>query len=321
MRRRNVISGLSLTALWPFQVDAQQPAKLPTIGFLGSTSSEVASRWVAAFLRRLRELGWIEGRTVAIEYRWADARIERYTEIAAEFVRLKVDVIVTWASAPVLAAKQATTVIPIVFAAQMDPVGAGVVASLARPGGNVTGVSIQQTDTAGKRIELLREMVPKLARLAIMANAGAPGAVLEMHEVLTTARRLGLEVIPIEIRQAEEIVSAIDALKGRADALYVATDPLIFSSRIRINALAQVALLPTIYGSREYVDAGALMSYGPNWADLFRHAAEQVDKILRGTKPADIPVEQPIKFDLIINLKTAKALGLDQQRCSPAQMR
>ena len=229
---------------------------MPTIGFLGSASPEVAGRWVAAFLSRLRELGWIEGRTVAIEYRWADAHPERYTEIAAEFVRLKVHVIVTWASAPVLAAKQATTLIPIVFAAQMDPIGAGVVASLARPGGNVTGMSIQQTDTAGKRIELLREAMPKLTRLAIMANAGAPGAVLEMHQVRTTARSLGLEVTPIEVRQAADIAPAIEALKGRADALYVATDPLIFSDRIRINRLAQDEGLPTIYGSREYVDAG-----------------------------------------------------------------
>ncbi len=193
----------------------------------------------------------------------------------------------------------------------MDPVGAGVVASLARPGGNVTGMSIQQTDTAGKRIELLREVVPKLARLAVMANSGAPGAMIEMREVVTTARTLGLEATPIEVRQADEVFPAIESLKGRADALYVATDPLIFSNRVRINALAQAQRLPTIFGGREYPEAGALMSYGPNWAELFRHAAEQVDKILRGTRPADIPVEQPTKFDLILNLKTAKAIGLE----------
>jgi putative ABC transport system substrate-binding protein len=311
MKRRTFITGLSCAAVWPLAVHAQQPVKLPTIGFLGATSPDVASHWVGAFVRRLKELGWIEGRTVAIEYRWAEADAERYGEIAAEFVRLKVDVIVTWASAPVLAAKHATTLIPIVFAAQMDPIGAGVVASLARPGGNVTGMSIQQTDTAGKRIELLREVAPNLSRLAILANAGAPGAMLEMREVQTTARSLGLEVTPIEIRQVDEMISAVGTLKGRADALYVATDPLIYSNRIRINALAGDQRLPTIYGSREYADAGALMSYGPNWAELFRHAAEHVDKILRGTKPADIPVEQPTKFDLVINLKTAKALGLE----------
>ena len=239
------------------------------------------------------------------------ARTERYSEIATELANHKVDVIVTWASAPVLAAKRATTTIPIVFAAQMDPVGAGVVASLARPGGNVTGMSIQQTDTAGKRIELLREVLPRLARLAVMANSGAPGAMIEMREVATTARTLGLEVIPIEVSQAGEVFSSIESIRDRADALYVATDPLIFSNRIAINEMAQRQRTPTIYGSREYVDAGALMSYGPNWIDLFRHAAEQVDKILRGAKPADIPVQQPTKFDLVVNLRTAKALGLE----------
>jgi putative ABC transport system substrate-binding protein len=311
MRRREFITLLGgAAAAWPLAARAQQARKLPTIGFLGAATPSVASQWVTSFEKRLRELGWIEGRTVAIEYRWAEARTERYSEIAAELVGLKVDVIVTWASAPVLAAKQATMLIPIVFAAQMDPVGAGVVASLARPGGNVTGLSIQQTDTASKRLELLREVVRNLGRLAIMGNAGAPGAVLEMREVQATARTLGLEVTTREIRQAEDIAPAIEALKSRADALYVATDPLVFTNRIRINTLALGARLPTIYGSREYVDAGALMSYGPNFSDLFRRAADYVDKILRGAKPGDIPVEQPTKFELVINLKTAKALGL-----------
>jgi putative tryptophan/tyrosine transport system substrate-binding protein len=311
MKRRVFIAGLGGAAIWPFAVDAQQPVKRPTIGFLGATSPELASLWVAAFVKRLGELGWIDGRNVTIEFRWAEARAEQYSEIASDFANRKVDVIVTWASAPVLAAKRATATIPIVFAAQMDPVGAGVVASLSRPGGNVTGMSIQQTDTAGKRIELLREVVPKLARLAVMANSGAAGAVLEMREVVATAKSLGLEVTPIEVRQADEVFQAIETLRDRVDALYVASDPLIFSNRVRFNALARVARLPTIYGSREYTDAGALMSYGPNWADLFRHAAEQVDKVLRGAKPADIPVEQPTKFDLVINLGTAKALGLE----------
>jgi putative ABC transport system substrate-binding protein len=311
MRRRDFITFLSgTTVVWHHSARAQPAGKLPTIGFLGAATPSVANQWVNAFVKRLTELGWIDGRTVAIEYRWAEGRTERYTEIATELVKLKVDVIVTWGSAPVLAAKQSTALIPIVFAAQMDPVGAGVVASLARPGGNVTGMSIQQTDTAGKRLELLREVVPNLGRLAIMANVDAPGAVLEMREVDATARALGLEATTRDIRQMEDIASAIDALKGRADALYVATDPLVFNNRVRINTLAQDAGLPTIYGAREYVDSGGLLSYGPNWTDLFRRAAEQVDKILRGAKPADIPVEQPTKFDLIINLKTAKTLGL-----------
>ena len=311
MTRREFVAGFVAAIIWPWAGRAQQPAKVRTVGLLGASSPDTAGPWIAAFVGRLGELGWTEGKNVVIEYRWAEARNERYSEIAAELTSRNVDVIVTWASAPVLAAKRTTATIPIVFAAQMDPVGAGVVTSLARPGGNITGMSIQQTDTAGKRIELLREVAPKLARLAVMANAGAPGAMLEMREVVTTARNLKLEAIPIEVRQANEIFSSIESLKNRADALYVATDPLMFNNRVRINALAQTQLLPTIYGSREYVDAGALMSYGPNWADLFRHAAGQVDKILRGTKPADIPVEQPTKFDLVVNAKTARALGIE----------
>ena len=311
MKRRDFIVGGSAAVVLSAPLRAEQSTKRPTIGFLGAASPELAGPWVAAFVKRLGELGWTEGRNVTIEYRWAEARTERYGEIATELANRNVDVIVTWASAPVLAAKRATTTIPIVFAAQMDPVGAGVVASLARPGGNVTGMSIQQTDTAGKRIELLHEVVPRLARLAVMANSGAPGAMIEMREVATTARTLGLEVIPIEVSQAGEVFSSIESIRDRADALYVATDPLIFSNRIAINEMAQRQRTPTIYGSREYVDAGALMSYGPNWIDLFRHAAEQVDKILRGTKPADLPVQQPTKFDLVVNLRTAKALGLE----------
>ena len=266
--------------------------------------------WTAAFVQRLRELGWIEGRTVAIEYRWAEARSERFAEIAAEFVRLKVDVIVTGGNAAV-AAKQATSVIPIVFALVDDPIGMGLVASLARPGGNVTGLSVQATDLAGKRLELLREVVPGLRRLAIMANVDYPSAVLEMRELQTAARMLGLEVVPFEIRRAEDIAPAFEALKGRAEALYVVGDALVMTHRVRINTLALAARLPTNFNYREYVEAGGLMSYGANFPDLFRRAADYVDKILRGAKPGDIPVEQPTKFDLVINLTTAKALGVE----------
>jgi len=308
VKRREFITLLGSTAAWPLAARAQQPAKLPTIGFLGSSTPSAMSQWVAAFVQRLRELDWIEGRTVAIEYRWAEGDNTRATEIAAEFVRLKVDVIVTYATLPVLAAKQATSVIPIVFAAATDAVGAGLVTSLARPGGNVTGLSLQQTDVAGKRLELLREMVPGLRRLAILANIGNPAVVLEVHEVQSAAGALGLEVVTSEIRQSKDIAAAFDALKSGVDALYVCTDPLV--NRARIHTLAIGARLPTIYNSREYVETGGLMSYGPNWPDQWRRAAEIVDKILRGAKPADIPVEQPTKFDLIINLTTAKVLGL-----------
>jgi putative ABC transport system substrate-binding protein len=297
-------------AAWPLAARAQQAGKLPTIGFLVSGTPSSHSQWVAAFVRRLQELGWIEGRTVAIEYRWAEGRTERAAEIAAEFVRRKVDVIVTSATTAVVAAKQATSVIPIVFMAG-DPVGTGLVASLARPGGNATGLALQQTETAGKRLELLREVVPGLGRLAILANVGNPKSVLEMGEVQTAARTLGLEVITLEIRRGADIVPAFEALKGRAEALYVVLDPLVNTHRIRINTLAMAARLPTVHGSREGVEAGGLMSYGTNFLDVFRLAADYVDKILRGAKPADLPVEQPTKFDLIINLTTAKALGVE----------
>ena len=308
MRRRDFIGFVGgAAAAWPLVARAQQP-KLPTIGFLGSTTPSAMSQWVAAFVQRLRELGWIEGRTVAIEYRWAEGRIERYAEIAAEFVRLKVDVIVTVGIA-VSAAKQATSVIPIVFAAA-DPLGTGLVASLARPGGNVTGLSLQFTDLVGKRIELLREVVPGLRRLAIMANIGYPASVLEMGEVQTIAKTLGLEVATSEIRRSEDIVPSFEAVKGRAEALYVCGDALVTTNRIRINILAMSARLPTMHGLREYVEAGGLMSYGANFADLYRRSGDYVDKILRGAKPGDIPVEQPTKFELVVNLTTAKALGL-----------
>ena len=311
MKRRDFITVVGgVAAAWPLGARAQQPA-MPVIGFLGPLTPSVQSKWTAAFVQRLRELGWIDGRNVAIEYRWAEGRSERFAEIAAEFVRLKVGVIVTAGTAAVIAAKQATSVIPIVFAAAGDPVGTGLVASLARPGGNVTGLSNQSADIAGKRLELLREVVPSLRRLAIMANIGSPIGVLEMGEVQAAAGTLGLEVATLEIRRAEDIAPAIEALKGRADALYVVTDPLMNTNRIRINTLALGARLPTMHGLREYVEAGGLMSYGANFPDLYRRAADYVDKILRGAKPADLPVEQPTKFDLVINLKTAKALGLD----------
>ena len=208
------------------------------------------------------------------------------------------------------------------FATAGDPVGSGLVASLARPGGNVTGLSTLAADLAGKRLELLREVVPGLRRLAIMGNVGYPFTVLELGEVQAAAGTLGLEVVPLEIRRAEDIAPAFEALKGRADALYVCTDALANANRIRINTLALGARLPTMHGSRDYVEAGGLMSYGPNFPDLFRRAADYVDKILRGAKPGDIPVEQPTKFDLVINLTTAKALGLTcRRRCSPAPTR
>ncbi len=311
LRRREFITLVGGAAAWPLAAKAQQPGKLPTIGYLGASAALSESPWTTAFVQRLRELGWIEGRTIAIEYRWAEGRAERAAEIAAEFVRLKVDVIVGTATPPTIAAKHATSVIPIVFAVAGDPVGTGLVASLARPGGNITGLSLQATDLAGKRIELLREVVPGLRRLAIMGNVGNSQVVLEIGEVQAAARTLGLDAITSEIRRAEDIAPAFEAFKGRADALFVILDPVISSNRLPINTFALRARLPTVHGVRDLVEAGGMMSYGPNFPDLFRRAAGDVDKILRGVKPAEIPVEQPTKFDLIINLKTAKALGLE----------
>jgi putative tryptophan/tyrosine transport system substrate-binding protein len=311
MKRREFITLLGGAAVaWPVPTGAQQPAKLPTIGFLGATTPSAQSQWTAAFVERLRELGWIEGRNVAIEYRWMEGRNERVAEIAAEFVKLRVDVIVVQGTAAVVGAKQATSVIPIVFALAGDPVGSGLVASLARPGGNVTGLSGQQADVAAKRLELLREVVPSLHQLAIVANVGNPYAILELGEIQGGARALGLEAATFEIRRAEDVAPAFRALKGRADALYVINDPLVNTNRVRIIISALGARLPTMHGSREHVEAGGLMSFGPNYPDLFRRTADYVNKILRGAKPGDIPVEQPTKFDLVVNVLTAAALGI-----------
>jgi putative tryptophan/tyrosine transport system substrate-binding protein len=295
---------------WPLAAQGQQPARVPIVGFLGSGTPAADTPWTSAFAERMRELGWIDGRTVVIEHRWADHRPERYADIATEFVRLKVDVIVTAGTQQVTAARQATTEIPMVFAAAGDPLGAGLIASLARPGGNITGLSVQQTDLVAKRLELLREVVPSFRRLAVLINADNLAPVLDAREVQAIARTIGVEVIMTEVRRAEDIAPAIAALKGRADALYIATDPLLNTSRTLIGAAAIEARLPTICAIRECAEAGALTSYGPNIPNAFRRAADYVDKILRGGKPADIPVEQPTKFDLTLNLTTAKKLGL-----------
>jgi putative ABC transport system substrate-binding protein len=309
MRRRGFITLISLAvAARPLIARAQQPNRLLLIGFMGANAS-VFSPWTAAFVGRLRELGWIEGRTIAIEYRWSEGRPERNAEIAAEFVRLNVDVIVTLGSA-VPALKRVTSSIPIVFALSTDPVGGGLVASLARPGGNVTGLSNQAADVASKRFEFLREVVPHLRRLAIMLNVGFPQAVLEMAGVQAAARKLDLEVTPLEIRGADDIAPAFEQVNAKADALYVVDDALVTTNRTRILTLALGARLPAIFNNRSFVEVGGFMSYGPNFPDLFRRAADLVDKILRGAKPAEIPVEQPTKFDLVFNLTTAKALGL-----------
>jgi len=310
MKRREFITLLgSAAAGWPLAARARQSA-MPVIGLMGAGSAAAQSHLTSAFLQRLRELGWTEGRELRIEYRWAEGRPQRFAEIAAEFVRLKVDLILTHNTPPTLAAKQATSVIPIVFATAGDPVGTGIVASLARPGGNITGLSGQAADTAGKRVELLRELIPDLRRLAILADVDSPFTTRDVDETQGAARTLGLEAIAFEIRRREDIAAAFKALQGRAQALYVSTGPLAFVNRTRINTFALAARLPTMHGVREPVEAGGLICYGPNWPFMWGRAADFVDKILRGAKPADIPVEQPTKFELVVNLSTAEALGI-----------
>jgi putative ABC transport system substrate-binding protein len=310
IRRRKFISFLGGAAAWPVVAWAQQARHVPIIGYVAPTNPLMPSRSTGAFLQRLRELGWIEGQTITIESRWAAGRPERLDEIAAEFVRLKVDLIVTSSTNDSIVMKQVAPQIPMVFAVSGDPVGVGLVASLARPGGNVTGLSIQSPDSTGKRLQLLREIVPGLHRLAILANPGSPQAMLEVSEVQAAARTFGLDVATSEMRQTADVNSTFELLKSRADALYVVADPLVNTNRILIGTLALGARLPMMCGFRELVEAGCLMSYGPNLPDLYRRAAEFADKILRGTRPSDIPVEQPTKFDLVLNLTTAKALGL-----------
>jgi putative tryptophan/tyrosine transport system substrate-binding protein len=311
MRRREFVALVgSAVAAWPLAADAQQVSKPPTIGFAGSGTPLTQGQMATAFSHRLGELGWIESRTVAIENRWAEGSNERASEIAAEFVKLKVDVIVPIGTPLAIAAKHATSIIPIVFAVVGDPVGAGLISNLPRPGGNITGLSNQAPDTASKRLGLLHDLVPKLRHLAIMANVGNPLIVRELEEVQSAAATLGLTVETSEIRATEDIAPAFVTLKDHVDALYVCTDGLTISNRVRINTMALAARLPTVHSNPSQLEGGGLISYGPNFKDMIQRAAEIVDKVLHGTKPGDIPVEEPTKFELVINLKAAKALGL-----------
>jgi putative ABC transport system substrate-binding protein len=308
--RREFITLLGgAAAAWPLVARAQVTGRLVTVGYLGATMFSDGA-YTAAFLQRLRDLGWVEGRNLAMMYRWAEGRTEVAAEFAAELVRLKVDVILVGGNIYALEAKRATSVIPIVFAIAGDPVGTGLVASLARPGGNVTGLSNQLTEGASKRVELLREAVPGLHYLGVMAQADNPLSALEVSEVQLIATRLGIEVINLDIRSTGDIAHGFDALRGRADALYVANSAYLAVNRMRVTTPALSMRLPMIFGSRGWLDLGGLMSYGASFLDRYRRSADLVDKILRGTKPADIPVEQPTKFELVINQVAARALGL-----------
>jgi putative tryptophan/tyrosine transport system substrate-binding protein len=308
MRRRDFMVIVGAAAASPLSALAEQADKLRTIGVLGADATSWTT-WTAAFAERLNQLGWIEGRNIAINYRWSGGRAERVAEVVGEFVRQKVDVIVTYGGA-VGAFKHATRDIPIVFAVAVDPVGIGLVDSLSRPGGSVTGVSLQQAEIAGKRLELLREIVPGLGKLAVLFDASYPASAREADNVQASARQFGLAVRPYGLQGGADIAPAFDAFKAQVDAVYLVEGALVESNRAGIIGLSLDAKLPLVVGAGDIAAAGALLSYAPNYPDLFRRDAEIVDKILRGTKPGDIPVEQPTKFDLVINLKTAKALGL-----------
>ncbi|WP_426614838.1 ABC transporter substrate-binding protein [Bradyrhizobium sp. McL0616] len=308
MRRRQFVAGIGGAVVSSLSARAQQPAKLPVIGFMGAATPSAWSPWTAAFVKRLAELGWTDGRTAKIEYRWAEGSEERYAEIGAELVKLGCGVLVTVGGD---SARKATSTIPIVVALMSDPVGTGLVASLARPGGNITGMSIQSTDLAGKRIELIKEAIPALRRFAILAYVEYAGTMLDVAAIHSASKRVGLEVVTIPIHRANDIEPALASLDPQIQAVYVPPNILVNTNRILINELARQRRLPTMHGFREYVVSGGLMSYGPNTPNLFRRAAEYVDKILRGAKPVDLPVEQPTEFDLVVNLKVAKAIGLE----------
>jgi putative ABC transport system substrate-binding protein len=312
MRRREFIGSLiGTTVAWPLATHAQQTSKVYSIGYFSAGAGRpIAPR--AAFVEALRQLGWIEGKNVVFEIKYAENRLDRLPELAAELVHLKVDVIVTSGTLAPLAAKRATTTIPIVMTAAGDPLGAaGLVASLARPGGNVTGTSIMAPDIAGKRLELLKDLLPRLSRVAILWNAANPYPANVFRETESAARMMGIEVQSLEVRRPEDFDSVFEASRQqRPDALITVEDPLTINYRNKIVDFAATNRLPAIHGFWEFVEAGGLMSYGASLIDLFRQSAVYVDKILRGTKPADLPVEQPTNFELVINLKAVTALGL-----------
>jgi putative ABC transport system substrate-binding protein len=313
MKRREFISLVGAAAAWPLAARAQQVGKTPQIGYLGVSSPSLEPHYVEAFRQKLRELGHVEGKNIAIEYRWAEGQDDRLPNLASELVRLKPDVIVTTGTPGAVAAMQATKTIPIVMASSADPVGSGLVASLARPGGNVTGFTILGPELEGKRLELLKQAVPGLSQLAVLWNPSNPGIVSYFETVKNAGRALQISLGPVvEIRRSDELDSAFTAIaSARPHALVVIADRFLLSHRKQIVEFAAVKRLPTMYRYREYVDAGGLMSYAPSNIELFLGTAIYVDKILKGAKPGDLPIQEPTKFELVINLKTAKALGLD----------
>ncbi len=297
--------------LAPLAAEAQQPAKIPRIGLLSPFSPSATALWHEAFRRGLRDLGWVEGKNISIEYRYSEGRNDRVPDLAADLVRLKVDIIVAATSTAALAAKHATRAIPIVMASAGDPVGSGLVESLARPGGNITGLTMIAPELTGKRLELLKEIVPKLSRVAVLWNPQGPASTLSWKEIQLPARELGVQLHSLEVRSSNDFDKAFkDASRARAGALAIMPDPVFVTNLKQIADFSAKSRLPSIFHLREFVDSGGLLAYGTDRSDLFRRAATYVDKILKGAKPADLPVEQPTKFELVINLKTAKAIGV-----------
>jgi putative ABC transport system substrate-binding protein len=315
MQRREFIKALGGVALaWPLKADAQPSGKLFCIGWFSAGPvgrPGQLSELAGGFVEGLRELGWIEGKNVVFEFRYAENRLDRLPELAAELVRLKVDVIVASGTLAPLAAKQVTSTIPIVMAPAGDPLGSGLVSSLAYPGANVTGLSLMAPDLGGKRLEMLKELLPGLSRVAVLWNAANPHAANVFRETERAARKLGIDIQSLEVRGPDDFDTAFEAARAQhPGGLITVEDPLTVSNRNTIVDFAATNRLPAIHGVREFTQAGGLIAYGSNLVDLARRAATYVDKILRGTKPADLPVEQPVKFDFAINLRAAKALGL-----------
>ena len=310
--RRLVVFPLALLVLAAaIAANAQQASKTHRIGILWLNPLAATSHLVEAFRQGLRDLGYVEGQNIIIEFRSAEGKLERLPDLAAELVRLKVEVIVTGGEAAIRTLKQATQTIPIVMGLTSDPVGLGHVASLARPGGNVTGLTTIAPELAAKRLQLLKEIVPKVSRVALLRNADDPNLAIQLREIEGAARVLDVQLQMLDVRSPDDFESAFQtAIRGGAGAILAPADPLTFSSRTRIVALAAKHRLPGMYVQKEFAEAGGLVAYGPSFVEMYRYAATFVDKILKGTKPADLPVEQPTKFTLVVNLRTAKALGL-----------
>jgi putative ABC transport system substrate-binding protein len=312
LKRRDFISLLGAAATWPLAARAQQSAKVPRVGFMGNSTEALEANLVGPFREGLRELGYEEGRNVDVEYRWAEGKYERFPALIAELLAARVDVIVTAGTPAAIAVKKVTSTVPLVMVAVGDPVGTGLVPSLARPGGNLTGLSSIAPDLEGKRLQLLREVVPKLAHVGVFFNPANPFHTVSMRQARTAAAALKIELLPLSVRVSQDLDGAFAIiLADKPDALLVLADRVYLHERKRMMEFALRHGLPNANAHKEMVEAGGLMSYGPSYEDMHRRAADYVDKILKGAKPGDLPIEQPTKFDLKVNLTTAKALGIE----------